>query len=208
MGLASLRDTVPLAARRHGVAMGALAVLVTGVLAAAGGDGFAWGRWHLDGADPWRWATAHLVHATTWHAIVNLLGALLLWASFARVLSPRVGLLLFIAGGVGVDLGLALTPTPPTWYAGASGALHGVWAGGALLATRAGERWLAAVAGGLLLAKLGYEAMGPTLAPSGLAGLMAYTPAHLAGALGGALVALPAAVSRRARYNPRPARRG
>jgi rhomboid family GlyGly-CTERM serine protease len=77
----------------------------------------------------WRIVTGHMVHLNTMHLTLNLVGLLLicelLWRDLP--LAHACGLLLFSVIGASA---LLWTWHPGLdWYAGLSGALHGLWAG-------------------------------------------------------------------------------
>jgi rhomboid family GlyGly-CTERM serine protease len=98
-------------------------------------DGLALLRYDRDAivsGQIWRLLTGHVVHLNTWHLTLNLLG---LWL-IAELLCDRVparyaaGSLLLSA--LLIDLALWTAHPDIGWYAGLSGALHGLWAGCAL----------------------------------------------------------------------------
>lgn len=153
----------------------------------------------------WQVLTAQWVHLSRWHAVSNVLAfVLIVFASSAWLRWPLQALALG-GGYIGVAAVVALDPNC-SYYAGASGALHGLLAGNAVsLAFAARPREPALDAAGhsirvlglslavlvLLALKLWLET-GRTMAPaSGGWTFAVYYPAHLAGALGGmALVVL------------------
>ena len=138
----------------------------------------------------WLPLTAQLAHFNATHALANAVGAVLLWWWFRPGLRwPQqtalvLGSAVAVAGGVAWDVQCDI-------YAGASGALHGWAAGGALLGwlrptgtSKALDLWLlVAVCGKLVFQHLagggGFIGSFPV-----------YLPSHDAGALGGALIAL------------------
>jgi len=159
----------------------------------------------------WQLLTAQWVHLSWAHGLANAGALLVLLLAFAGVLAPRW----LIAAGVGGQLGVAAVlalDANCAWYAGASGALHGLAAGAALalLLQRPDQargpwplsRLGAGVLVGLALKLLWQHGTG---AAPGWLGFPTYTPAHEAGALGGlvAVVVLyaqqRAAAARRAR---------
>jgi rhomboid family GlyGly-CTERM serine protease len=156
----------------------------------------------------WRLASAHFVHLNTAHLLLNLTGLLLICELLWDRLPLRHGIGLLATSVAGIS-GLLWWQHPEmAWYAGLSGALHGLWAGCALATclppidrvARSGRRaakmpetgaadwplsrW--AGVGGLLLlgAKLILEALhgaSPELAKT--IGAPVATVAHLYGAL-------------------------
>lgn len=150
----------------------------------------------------WRLATAHLVHLNMPHLVMNLLALFLLCELLWRSMEIKraAGLLIFSAFGVSVFL-LMLHPEL-AWYAGLSGALHGLWAGCALheiwtakrdsrMNANFQERWpmprrLSAVALALLCLKLVLEYQyGPSQRTEQAIGGEVIAVSHAYGALSG-----------------------
>lgn len=148
----------------------------------------------------WQLFTAQWVHLTPAHALVNAMAAVLLCWLLAPWVSMRRQLLSLAGGFAGVAMVLALD-SDCQYYAGASGALHGVLGGAAivLLGTSSpGQqryRLRRAMGAGLLLVlvvKLLLQTGGGTPTNPGWLGIPTYYPAHVAGAIGGALAVLVA----------------
>ena len=133
----------------------------------------------------WRLLTGHLVHLDLRHALVNILGLVLMWALFARDYAPRQWLAILLASIVAIDAGLWLWDSTVTWYVGSSGALHGVMAAGTLahLRRREPDGWLLAL---FLAGKLLYEHTVGALPFSGSSAVV--VNAHLYGVIGGGAV--------------------
>lgn len=143
---------------------------------------FAAGAW-------WQLVSAQWVHLSGLHAGVNLLGLLVLLVAFHGLVPWRLQLMAFIGGQVGVAAVLALDVNC-AYYAGASGALHGLLAGCALSLILQSRKLGWAVLTGLALKLVWQHATGDAGAPNWL-GFATYYPAHEAGAVGGlAAVAL------------------
>jgi len=195
-------DTTQHSARRAGhlpgsVAGVALTVGVCGLFALGGlfaAGLLPWLRYDrlaLASHEWWRLLSAHLVHLDLRHGLLNAAAlALTAWIAARRV---AIGEWLWLAAGslAAVDIGLYWWSPDIAWYAGASGLLHGLFAGaGVLLVLRARD-----FAGGLMLlalaAKLTYEHLsgGASLFMGGT-GFSVVTEAHLYGALGGLATAL------------------
>jgi len=143
--------------------------------------------------EPWRLLTAHLVHLNFAHLAMNLAALFLLCELLWRDVTARSGTALLAASALGTSGPLwALQPGVP-WYAGVSGALHGLWAGfalhGAATPERAGRGWQ--VFALLLLAfKLAAEMhFGPSAFSARAIGAPVVAAAHLYGALAGLAVA-------------------
>ena len=140
----------------------------------------------------WLPLTAQLAHFNTPHALVNLLGAALLGCLFVPWLDWPQQAIALVGGVIGVALVVVLD-THCTYYAGASGALHGLAVGGAVFLLRvapAGDAVAKSVAYlllGCVLAKLGWQLSSP--ADTAAWGFPVYRWSHTAGALGGWLAA-------------------
>jgi len=134
------------------------------------------------------------------HAAANALGALVLLRAFTGLVSGRLQALALLGGYVGVALVLVLDANCAV-YAGASGALHGLLAGGAcalltsappqpVLMTRQRRHILACCVLLGLAAKLLVQHFDTSPSAIGWLGFSTYSPAHEAGALGGAVAVL------------------
>jgi len=140
----------------------------------------------------WLPLTAQLVHFNLQHALADGTGAVLLWCLFQPCLRWRQHLPALAGGALGVAL-MVVLDTGCDYYAGASGALHGWAAGGALLLLRLApgsavrpQGVAIALLGGIFL-KMAWQAVG---AANSLAwGFPVYQPAHVAGAVGGLVAA-------------------
>lgn len=139
----------------------------------------------------WRLASAHLVHFDLQHGVLNAAALVLTAWIVGRRVAIAEWLLLACGSLIAVDAGLYWLSPDIGWYVGASGLLHGLFAGGALiLALRERD-----VMGGMMLlllaGKLAYEHLsgGTSLFMDG-AGFTVVTEAHLYGAVGGLATAL------------------
>ena len=136
----------------------------------------------------WRLLSAHVVHLDLEHAVLNSLGVVLMWALFARDYSPWRWAAIYCGSAVAVSLGLWFANPELRWYVGASGALHGVMAAGTIahLRRRDLDGWILAT---FLVCKLAYEQLAGALPFAGTANTI--VDAHLYGAIGGLVLALP-----------------
>ena len=170
---------------------------------------FAGGQW-------WQLLSAQLVHLNLRHATLNAVAlavTLLAWRVWITL--PRQGLAL-AGGALGVALVLTLD-RDCSFYAGLSGALHGLWAGNAIFlmcardqvvdATRGGRdasdmiaapRFVAALVLLALAGKLAWQDGAAAGAFDAWLQIPVYRPAHWAG-LGGGLVAAGLALCLRSR---------
>jgi rhomboid family GlyGly-CTERM serine protease len=139
----------------------------------------------------WQLLTAQWVHLSWAHGLANAVGFAALLVAFWGHVAPRWLVAAAVGGQLGVAVVLALD-THCAWYAGASGALHGLAAGAALALLlqrpsqtigRLPPSWLGAgVLAGLAIKLVWQHGTG---AQPGWLGFPTYTPAHEAGALGG-----------------------
>ncbi len=169
------------------------AMLLLWVLLGAGSDLHYQRASFLAGA-VWQPLSAQLVHLSAVHALVNAIALVAIALGFVRRLASGAQLGMLGAAWVAVALGVVLDANCG-YYAGASGALHGLLAGNALLLIVSGkgaDRWLGALALAIFTAKLTVEALtiGAANAVTGWAGVAVYPPAHWWGAGGGLLGAL------------------
>lgn len=177
-----------------------LAVALVALLAACWPDGLMRLRYDRSGlmdGEVWRVLTAHLVHLNRLHLLLNLLGLLLICELQWGVLPLRHGIGLLGFSGAAISASLWWLHPELVWYAGLSGALHGLWAGCVLFglrpATEASLRSrLPYLAGALLLAaKLLMEFHGGASENTAhLIGGGVVTVSHLYGALAGAIYIL------------------
>lgn len=148
-------------------------------------EALAWDRRAIAEGQWWRALTGQFVHLGPAHAVLNLAGLAAAGALFGREFRAAdwAGTLALSLAGVAV--GLQWFSPSVQWYVGLSGALHGVFAAGALAWVRAGRAggWLLAVALG---AKLVFEAVvGPSALSEWLTGGPVLVVAHVWGAAGG-----------------------
>ena len=131
----------------------------------------------------WRFFTAHFVHIDLEHTLLNIMGLVLMWAIFARDLSPRQWLIVTTVILLTIDAGLWFRDTGVDWYVGASGALHGFMAAGTYVHVRRGDvdGWILVI---FIVLKLGYEQLHGVL-PFAESGMPVVLNAHLYGAIGG-----------------------
>ena len=114
-------------------------------------------------------------------------GLVLLWALFARDLSPWRWAIVLLISAAAVDCGLWFRDPGIAWYLGASGVLHGALAAAAFVRLRRGNLEGCALAA-LLIAKLAYEQIHGAMPFDG--GMPVVVDAHLYAALGGFAAAI------------------
>jgi len=152
-------------------------------------------------AQPWRAFTAHVVHINWPHALVNALAWFIVARLFAQELPPARQVVVGVATGVVISVGLALRYPEIDWYRGFSGVLHGLFFAGATtwlvrsLITRDADRlgviWLpgALTLGGWTKVLLEQPA-GATTAYAEWLGAPTVPQAHLLGAACGTMFGL------------------
>ena len=160
--------------------------------------GWRFDRVAYDGGAWWQVLTAQWVHFSWLHAGVNVLAAAVMVLAFRGLVDGRLQAVAVLGGYLGVAVVLVLD-TGCAYYAGASGALHGLLAGSALsllvgAPLNAAPRVQSRTVAGLLLAGLAAKLLlqrlaGDPTAPGWL-GMATYYPAHEAGAAGGLLAVL------------------
>ncbi|WP_249199186.1 rhombosortase [Photobacterium sp. GJ3] len=151
-------------------------------------DLMVWDRQAILTGQWWRILTGNLTHTNWPHLAMNLSGLIILCYLFRFDLSAfRLSLLLFL---LSLMVGLALFLTQMNIYAGLSGVLHGLFIWGACqdirLHRKGGKLLLAA---GVL--KVAWDvSVGGSAETAALIEAHVAVEAHLAGALGGALLAI------------------
>lgn len=145
----------------------------------------------------WRLATAHLVHLGAAHALMNALALVLIGWILRPLRQPAVWAVLVLASALAVSAGLYWLYPKVVWYAGASGALHGLFAGGALLGLNGPDRARGVVLLAALAAKLLWEAGGGGSLFLAGSTTPVLTESHLLGAVAGIVAGLALLARRR-----------
>lgn len=183
----------------------ALGFVVLTMLAQAVSD--TYGGWRFirsayEAGARWQLFTAQWVHFSVAHAALNVAVMMLMLLAFRGLVNASTQWLALLGAYLGVATVLAMD-TQCAYYAGASGALHGFWAGNALgLLIFSPPAFQPSVRirllGGVLLAALALKLSLQQGAVLG--GLPVYFPAHVAGAIGGIVAVMLYAVLRRWRF--------
>lgn len=124
-------------------------------------EALRWQREAIDGGEWGRLLTGHLVHLDARHLCLNLLGLVLVAEWLLAHWRPATLVSLLLASALGTGLLLWRLEPALHWYAGLSGALHGLWAGAALAGWLMSRRPLFAVALAALALKLALFNDGP-----------------------------------------------
>lgn len=192
-------------------ALGFTALTFAAQLASDATGGWPWHRSEFMAGAWWQLFTSQWVHFNAAHASTNIAAMALMLLAFGRLVDRPLQISALLGGYAGVAIVLVGDPTC-SYYAGASGALHGFLAGNALalVATHpapksttihprsVGLAVLLALAAKLLI----QHGWGGPSALNWL-GFPTYTPAHETGAMGGLLaVALVLTARRRGFGHP------
>lgn len=153
----------------------------------------------LESLQLWRLLTAHLAHLDFVHGALNGAALLLVWRIVRDFVSPTECAWLLVGSITTIDAGLYLLSPAVEWYVGASGALHGLLAGAAVLMLDRGARVQGVVVLLAVGAKLVLEqAGGGALTTFMLGDAPVVAVAHLYGAAGGIVTAAMLYLARRA----------
>lgn len=171
---------------------GGWVVLLTGaaILALASlGDGLTaalrFERAAITDGQLWRLVSGHLVHLGASHAVLNVIGLLLIAWLVGKEYTLRQWLFVAAVTIMAIDAGLWWLLPELEWYVGLSGVLHGCLAAGVIRQIRH-RRPDAFLLAALLCGKLIFEALFGALPGSAeTAGGPVVTEAHLYGAAGG-----------------------
>jgi rhomboid family GlyGly-CTERM serine protease len=161
------------------------------VLALGGAAARDWGsydRGAIENGQLWRLITAHLVHLGWAHLWPNLLALLLIGGLLEEFLNPVEWWVASLVTGFAISAGLYLFHPDTEWYVGLSGVLHGLVACGVVMMFRARAIGLGVGLGVGLALKLLWEVVyGPVPLTAASVGGAVVVPAHLYGAITGAL---------------------
>jgi rhomboid family GlyGly-CTERM serine protease len=164
-------------------------MVISQLLPDAWQEGLRYDREQMAAGQAWRLLTACIVHLGWAHLALNGVGLLLMSWIFAADWPPYRWLLALGISGLVSTLGVHLGNPEVFWLVGLSGALHGLFAFGAIGWLRMRERVGWALLAGLA-AKILYEQVIGSLAVSeAIVGGAVIEDAHLWGVLGGLLAA-------------------
>jgi rhomboid family GlyGly-CTERM serine protease len=170
-------------------------------LALGGEPARDWGSYDraaIGSGQVWRLITGNLVHLGWAHLWPNLLALLLIGGLLEEFLNPLEWLAASIVTGVAISAGLYLFQPDTQWYVGLSGVLHGLVACGAVMMMGARAAALGASLGVGLALKLVWEQVyGPVPLTAASVGGAVVVPAHLYGAIAGAIAGLAFWIVRR-----------
>ncbi|MFV2055384.1 MAG: rhombosortase [Thiohalomonadales bacterium] len=188
-----MKNTLPspsqLFFRQHGFALGVVLIVTT--LGAIGSDVNLWLRYDrtaIYAGDYWRILTGHFVHLTWMHLVMNVIGFLLIWVLFGKLIGSLTWLISTLLSALMISFALLYFNPDLFWYVGFSGVLHGLFVIGCLHDIQVrhadGQLLLAAI-----VAKLAWEQYaGPLPGSEAAAGGNVIVDAHLYGAISGVLI--------------------
>ena len=185
------------------VLIAAIACVLLGAFAHVVNPFLEYHREALEGLQLWRLLTAHAAHLGLTHGVLNGAALVLVWLIGRDSTSPREWAWLLLGSVAAVDAGLYWLSPDVGWYVGASGALHGLLGGVAVLMLDRGARAYGITLLLALAAKLVWEQVsGGTMTTAALGDAPVVTVAHLYGAIGGLTAALVLCVAARRRHAP------
>jgi rhomboid family GlyGly-CTERM serine protease len=189
-----------LQANRLSAALPWLALPLTMVVLQSMPDVVIWLRYErtaVEQGELWRLLTANFVHLGWKHLALNTAALLGVGWLFSGCYSHRQWIFILVGSCLATSLGLYFFASHIDWCLGLSGALHGVFAAGAIAWVATGKTaggWLLAIE----IAALIYEQLvGPMPFSIGTIEGIVITEAHIWGTAGGIAVAIPLQWSRR-----------
>ena len=174
-------------------------IVVAASLLALGDEGrvlLRYERLGIGEGEWWRLVTGHFAHLSVSHGVMNLLALAVLGGLFADLLTARDWLLGGLLSAVVIDLGLWWLEPQVHWYVGLSGVLHGLVVLGAIAMWLNGEKLGLGLLIGVGLKLIWEQAVGPLPFTEAASGGPVLVRAHLYGAGGGLLAAVPAMLRR------------
>ncbi len=169
-----------------------LTICIIALLIQLGGaEASEWLRYDRNGilsGEVWRIITGHFTHLGWPHLLMNIVGLLLIWLLFGRLIKPSSWLLILFMSTILTSISMLLLNPELQWYVGLSGVLHGMFVAGAVASIKAGYRaeLLLLI---LLAGKLAWEQfVGPLPGSAEFAGGNVIVDAHLYGAISGLIV--------------------
>lgn len=151
----------------------------------ASGELLAYQRYAIEGMETWRIITGNLVHTNGYHLLLNLTGLLILWALHGNHYQIIQFSKLFIWCCIGTSAGIYYFSPDLIWYAGLSGALHGIFIWGSCMDIRKGIKsgWLLLV--GVIIKLVIEQYSGSSEQVASLIDAKVAVDAHLYGAISG-----------------------
>lgn len=140
----------------------------------------------VSNGEVWRIVTSQFVHLGFNHTVLNLVGYLIVSASFREDITPREEMIALGISVLGVGCGIYLFNPEIGWYVGLSGAIYGILTHYLIIGWRR-SAILSLFFGLFLVGKFIYEQLiaGPDTVTAGLIGGMVAIDSHLYGAITG-----------------------
>lgn len=168
----------------------AACVLLAQIFEPLSGQWLAYDRYAVEGMETWRLLTANIVHTNIYHTLLNLTGLLLLSLLHSQHYRIIRFWKVFLWCAVLTSTGIYFFSANLIWYAGLSGALHGMFIWGACMDIRAGLKSGYLLLAGVL-AKVCYEQLyGSSEEVASLIDATVAVDAHLYGAVAGIIIFL------------------
>lgn len=185
------------------VVIAAFACALSGALSDELNPALQYRREAIEGLQMWRLLTAHVAHLGLVHGALNGAALVLVWRIFRDSVRRAEWRWLLLGSIAAVDAGLYFLSPGVEWYVGASGALHGLFGGSAVLMLDRGARAYGITLLLALAVKLAWEQVsGGAMTTAALGDAPVVTIAHLYGAMGGVATAVVHCVVARRRHAP------
>ncbi len=140
----------------------------------------------ISNGEVWRIVTSQFVHLGFNHTVLNLVGYLIVSASFREDISPREEMITLAICVLGVGWGIYLFNPEIGWYVGLSGAIYGILTHYLIIGWQR-SAVLSGFFGVYLIGKFIYEQLiaGPDTVTAGIIGGAVAIDSHLYGAITG-----------------------
>lgn len=149
------------------------------------GEWLAYDRFAVQGLETWRLLSANIVHTNGNHLLLNVAALLLLMFLHSEHYRILRFFKLFVWCALFTSIGIYCFSTDMIWYAGLSGALHGVFVWGALMDLRAGYKSGWVLLAGVVMKILYEQQFGGSADMAALIDASVAVDAHLYGGLAG-----------------------
>lgn len=145
----------------------------------------------ISNGEIWRIFTSQFVHLGFNHTVLNLVGYLIVSASFREDITPKEEMITLMISVLGVGTGIYLFNPEISWYVGLSGAIYGILTHYLIIGWRR-SAILSAFFGVFLLGKFYYEQFiaGPDTVTAGIIGGAVAIDSHLYGAITGLITGI------------------
>lgn len=147
----------------------------------------------VSNGEVWRLLTSQFVHLGGNHMLLNLVGYLIIAASFREDISPKEEAISLLICCCGVGLGIYWFNPEITWYVGLSGAIYGILTHFLIIGWKRSP-FLSLFFGVYLIGKFIYEQLiaGPDTFTADVIGGLVAIDSHLYGAITGLVIGITA----------------